>query len=77
VLLIAQLLVLLVVANGTPIVAAWILGKALASPLDSGTVLADGMRLLGASKTSRGIVLSILVTSVSAPLVGLDWSPAS
>jgi CDP-diglyceride synthetase len=73
VLLIAQLLALLVVANGTPIVAARILGSALASPLDSGAVFADGRRLFGASKTSRGIVLSILATSAFAPLIGLDW----
>jgi hypothetical protein len=36
-------------------------------------VLEDGRRLFGASKTSRGIVLSILATSASAPLIGLDW----
>jgi CDP-archaeol synthase len=73
VLLITQLLALLVVANATPIVAAWILGTVLASPLDGDAVLEDGRRLFGASKTSRGIVLSILATSASAPLIGLNW----
>ena len=63
----------MVVANATPIVAAWILGAVLASPLDGDAVLEDGRRLFGASKTSRGIVLSILATSASAPLIGLDW----
>ena len=71
--LIAQLLALLAVANGTPIVVRKVFGGALAFPVDGGAVFFDGRPLLGASKTLRGVVLSILVTSAFAPLVGLNW----
>ena len=70
---IAQLLALLVVANGTPIIAAKIFGKFLALPIDGGRAFVDGKPLFGSSKTLRGLVLSIVVTSVFAPLIGLDW----
>jgi CDP-diglyceride synthetase len=72
-LLIAQLLALLAVANGTPIIVEKFLGKSLAFPIDGGTTLADGKPLLGSSKTLRGLALSILATTAFAPLIGLDW----
>ena len=72
--LVAQLLILLTVANGTPVIAAKILGKTFAYPVDFGTAFCDGERLFGASKTLRGIVLAILLTSASAPLAGFDWT---
>lgn len=68
---VAQLLLLLTLANGTPVVAKKILGKRFAYPLDCGVKFADGRPLLGQSKTVRGVVLSILVTAAGAPLVGL------
>ena len=72
-LLIAQLLALLAVANGTPVIAAKILGKTLATPVDGNAEFLDGRPLFGPSKTIRGVTLSILVTSAFAPLIGLDW----
>jgi CDP-diglyceride synthetase len=71
--LIAQLLALLAVANGTPIIVRKMLGNALAFPVDGGAVFFDGRPLFGDSKTVRGVVLSILVTSAFAPLIGLAW----
>ena len=71
-LLILQLLVLMTLANGTPIVAKKIFGPRFSFPLDAGTIFVDGRPLFGHSKTIRGIVVSILVTAVSAPLIGLD-----
>ena len=71
-LLILQLLVLLTLANGTPIVAKKIFGPRFSFPLDAGTIFFDGRSLFGHSKTIRGTVVSILVTTASAPLVGLD-----
>jgi CDP-2,3-bis-(O-geranylgeranyl)-sn-glycerol synthase len=50
-----------------------ILGDRLATPLDGRTKFVDGRPLFGASKTVRGIFLSILVTSACAPLVTLSW----
>ena len=71
-LLILQLLVLLTLANGTPIVAKKIFGPRFSFPLDAGTIFFDGRPLFGHSKTIRGIVGSILVTTASASLIGLD-----
>jgi CDP-archaeol synthase len=69
---IPQLLVLMTLANGTPIVAKKIFGPRLARPLDAGIMFLDGRPLFGPSKTVRGIMASILITTASAPLVGLD-----
>jgi len=69
---ILQLLVLVVLANGTPIVAKKIFGPRFSFPLDAGTIFLDGRPLLGPSKTIRGILISVLITTASAPLIGLD-----
>jgi CDP-archaeol synthase len=73
-LLIAKLLTLLAVANGTPVIAARIFEKVLAFPLDGDATFVDGRPLFGSSKTLRGVVLSIVATSAVAPLIGLGWS---
>jgi len=67
-----QLLALLTVANGTPIVAKKIFGPRFSFPVDAGTIFFDGRPLFGPSKTIRGIFISVLLTTASAPLVGLD-----
>jgi hypothetical protein len=69
-----KLLVLLTLANGTPIVAKKILGSRFSFPVDAGTSFWDRRALFGPSKTIRGIVVSILVTTAAAPLLGLDFS---
>jgi len=71
--LILQLLILLAVANGTPVLAKTILGDRLARPLDGGTVFVDGRPLFGPAKTIRGIVLALLATPLAAALMGLPW----
>lgn len=55
-------------------IATKILGKTFAYPVDFGIAFCDGQPLFGASKTLRGIVLAVLLTSVAAPLIGLDWT---
>src|SRR5258707_7204784 len=69
---ILQLLVLMTLANGTPIVAKKIFGPRFSFPLDAGTIFFDGRPLFGPSKTIRGILISVLITTASAPLIGLD-----
>jgi CDP-diglyceride synthetase len=69
---ILQLLALLTLANGTPIVAKKIFGPRFSFPVDAGTIFLDGRPLFGPSKTIRGIFVSVLLTMASAPLVGLD-----
>jgi hypothetical protein len=67
-----KLLLLLALANGTPIAAKKIFGSRFSFPLDAGAKFPDGRPLLGPSKTIRGILASITVTTASAPLLGLD-----
>ena len=69
---IAQLLVLMTLANGTPIVAKKVFGPRVSFPLAAGTTFFDGRPLFGKSKTIRGILFSILLTTAGAPILGLD-----
>ena len=71
---ILQLLILLTLANGTPIVATKIFGPRFARPLDAGIMFFDGRPVFGHSKTLRGILASIFITTIGAPLIGI--SPA-
>jgi CDP-archaeol synthase len=68
-----QLLILLTVANGTPVIATRILGDRLAWPLDGGIRLADGRPALGPSKTLRGFLLGVLATTAGAAVIGPGW----
>jgi len=61
-----KLLLLILIANGVPIVVASLCGAWGARPLDGGRVLADGYRCLGDSKTWRGVVLAPLITELVA-----------
>jgi len=72
--LLLRLLLLLGVANTTPILAKRILKARFGTPLDLGWELADGRRLFGKAKTIRGVVLSLACTAAAAPLMGLGWS---
>jgi hypothetical protein len=66
-----HLLFLLIVANGTPLLANKILGNRFSHPLDCGVKCADGRPLFAASKTIRGVFLAVLATAVAARLGGL------
>jgi CDP-2,3-bis-(O-geranylgeranyl)-sn-glycerol synthase len=66
-----RLLLLLAVANASPIVAAWLLHSRWRAPLDGGLSCPDGRRLLGDSKTIRGVVVAIVATALAAPLLGI------
>jgi CDP-diglyceride synthetase len=70
---IVRLALLLAVANGAPVIAAKVLGERFSCPLDGGVEFIDGRPLFGKSKTVRGIVISILLSTLAAPLLGLDW----
>jgi hypothetical protein len=69
---VAQALALLALANGSPIVATRIFGGTFSRPLDGNAKFVDGHPLLGRSKTVRGIIVSLLVTALAAPLLGLE-----
>jgi hypothetical protein len=64
---------LLITANGTPVITSVLLGDRWAWPLDGNTRFTDQRPLLGASKTFRGIVMAIVATAVVAVLLGMTW----
>jgi CDP-2,3-bis-(O-geranylgeranyl)-sn-glycerol synthase len=69
---VAQLLALMTLANGTPVIAKRVLGTRFSLPLDAGVIFFDRRPLFGASKTIRGILVSIVFTTAGAPVLGLD-----
>jgi predicted CDP-diglyceride synthetase/phosphatidate cytidylyltransferase len=66
-----SLLLLLAVANATPVFAKKVFGAAFAWPLDGGATWSDGRPVLGPAKTVRGIVLSLVASTIAAALMGL------
>ncbi len=68
-----QLLILLMLANGTPVIGKKILGGRYSYPLDGNLTFADGRPLFGRSKTIRGVTLAVLVATGAAPIIGLGW----
>lgn len=71
---ILELLVLLFLANGAPVIARNILGDRFAWPVDAGVRFVDGRPLFGASKTLRGLLFSLVFTSLGSWLMGLGWN---
>ena len=63
---------LLTVANGIPLIAKKMFGSHFARPVDAGVTFFDQRPLFGSSKTLRGVLMSILITTAIAPLVGVD-----
>ena len=61
-----QLLLLIIIANGSPIVIRQLLDGAFDLAVDFGQKLPDNRRVFGASKTWRGIVTACVVTSLAA-----------
>lgn len=67
-----QLLLLLMTANGMPILARKWFGMRWAWPVDGGRHAWDGRPWLGASKTWRGLLAALCVTPPVALLLGLE-----
>jgi CDP-diglyceride synthetase len=72
--IILKLLILLAVANGVPVIAKRLFGNRLSYALDGGARFIDGRPLFGTSKTVRGLLLSIAVTTAVPPLLALDFT---
>jgi CDP-diglyceride synthetase len=70
-LLIFKIVVLLTVANETPVIAGKLFGN---QPLDWGVAFVDGRPVFGHSKTIRGIILSLVAATVTAPVLGFAWT---
>ena len=70
--LISHLVLLLIIANGTPALLGLALGPRWNRPLDNNRLLPDNRPLLGPSKTLRGLFSAIVVTGLLAPLFELS-----
>jgi CDP-diglyceride synthetase len=68
-----KLLILLLVANGAPVLAWDLLQDRFALPVDLGLNFIDGRPLLGPSKTWRGVFASLAATSLCALALGFSW----
>ncbi|WP_228160497.1 MULTISPECIES: CDP-archaeol synthase [Marinobacter] len=66
-----QLLLLLLAANGSPVLGRYLLGRHGAQPVDGGRLWRDGERLLGDSKTWRGLIIGVTACTVVSLLLGL------
>lgn len=67
-----ELLLLIVTANGVPILLDDLLGRRWAWPLDGGLRFTDGRRLLGRSATLRGLAGALIATPGVAVLLGFS-----
>ncbi|MEI6269260.1 MAG: CDP-archaeol synthase [Methylococcaceae bacterium] len=67
-----QAFVLLIAANGAPVIITKLLGNQWARPIDNGLVLDDGYRLFGNSKTWRGFFSALVFCVGVAILLGLQ-----
>lgn len=65
-----KLLLLVMIANGAPILAKNLLGKRWASPIDANRVFLDRRPLLGPTKTLRGVIAAVAASTLAAPLFG-------
>ncbi len=72
--LVGQLLLLVLIANGAPVIARYLFGRRWGRALDGGRLFLDGRPWLGPSKTIRGIAAALLCTSVAAIVIGLPAS---
>ena len=68
-----QLLFLIIVANGSPIIGRWMMNGYWEMPIDGGAIFIDGRPILGTSKTYRGVACSLVGTLLAGALVGLSW----
>jgi CDP-diglyceride synthetase len=67
-----EALLLLIAANGAPVISSKVLGNRLARPVDNGLKLSDGYRLFGDSKTWRGLFSAVFFTTAVAILFGIQ-----
>lgn len=70
--LVLQLLFVIGLANGAPILADYWLGRRWQQPVDCGWTFLDGRPLFGASKTWRGLVAGGCAAVIAAVTVGLS-----
>jgi hypothetical protein len=60
------LLLLIIIANGAPILIRWLLNDSFNLAIDFGQKLPDNNQLFGPSKTWRGLLAALLTTAAAA-----------
>lgn len=70
-------LLMVVTANTSAWTAARVLGTHWNAPLDFGTTLRDGTRLLGSHKTWRGVIAAAMACGVVSQLLGPGFVPGA
>ncbi|MCH8499139.1 MAG: CDP-archaeol synthase [Marinobacter sp.] len=70
--LLLSVLLLVLVANGAPVLARVVFGHRFEWPVDAGRQAWDGRRWLGGSKTWRGLVAALVAAALVAWLLGLS-----
>ncbi|MEQ1622213.1 MAG: CDP-archaeol synthase [Methylococcales bacterium] len=74
---IVRSLILLLAANGAPVLAVLVFGKHWNWPIDGGLILRDGRHLFGHSKTWRGLLAAIVLTALVAFILSINlWTGA-
>jgi len=69
-----EILLLILVANGAPVVVSYLFSHRVSYPVDAGYKLADGYALFGQTKTWRGILSACLATVSVAWVIDIEWS---
>lgn len=67
-----KLLILIIFANGVPVLAHKMMGVVFNDPVDFGYKFIDNRRFFGPSKTIRGVLLAILFTTLISPFFGFE-----
>ena len=70
---IVQSLAVISAANSAPPLCKRLLGARLARAIDGGLIVWDGYPLLGSSKTWRGLIAAMVLSTCASILVGLQW----
>ena len=71
----AEILLLILVANGAPILLSFIFSHRMALPVDLGFKLGDQQALFGKTKTWRGLIASLVFTILASVIIGLGiWT---
>ena len=68
-----QMLLLIIAANGAPIIGRLVMKGRWTTPLDAGAIFMDGRPVLGKSKTFRGVAFSLVGTVLAADVLGISW----
>lgn len=68
-----KLILLIGIANGAPLFTNMVFGSRVKWPIDGLRLFIDGQPLFGKTKTWRGLLLSLMLTTGLAPLLGFSW----